>query len=145
MRRPRSALVAALAIGLALGSFSPTWATAAAEVCDITQVETLTIHLPARPATVPVGRAISLPVRVTRGDQAAADVNVAVALVTPLVDAFTRGVTAADGSVRLSLTLPKGARGVTELDVEAYRTVIELPCLTIEEYDRTTTPWAKVR
>jgi hypothetical protein len=117
----------------------------AAGACDITQVETLDTLLPTAPAAVAAGRPLPLALRVTRAGQGAAGVNVFVALNGSSFHAYKSGLTGADGTARLVLDVPASARGPAELDVEAYRTLVELPCLTVEEYDRNAQPWGRVR
>ncbi len=41
--------------------------------------------------------------------------------------------------------MPRNARGPLEIDVQAYRTLVDLPCAGIEEYDRDVAPWGRVR
>jgi hypothetical protein len=53
-------------------------------------------------------------------------------------------VTAPDGTATLRLDVPTGMRGAVELDLEAYRTLVDLPCATVEEHDRSATPWGRV-
>lgn len=45
----------------------------------------------------------------------------------------------------LSLAVPRSARGPLEIDVQAHRTLVDLPCAGIEEYDRSTMPWGRIR
>lgn len=116
----------------------------AAQACDILQVETLETVLPQAPATMPAGRTYVLSVRVTRAGHAAGDVNVFAALRGARFDAYRSGVTAPDGKATLRLDVPAGARGPAQIDVEAYRTLVDLPCATVEEYDRNATPWGRV-
>ena len=116
----------------------------AAQACDITQVATLETALPQAPATVASGRVHVLSLRVTRAGQPAADVNVFAALRGARFDAYKSGITGPDGTATLRMDVPAGARGPAELDVEAYRTLLDLPCAAVEEYDRNKTPWGRV-
>lgn len=117
----------------------------AASACDTVQLETLDTALPTAPVTVAAGRALSLPLRVTRAGAAAAGVDVFVALDGRDFAVYKGGVTAADGTAVLSLAVPRTARGPLEIDVQAYRTLVDLPCAGIEEYDRNALPWGRVR
>lgn len=45
----------------------------------------------------------------------------------------------------LSLVVPRTARGPLEIDVRAYRTLVELPCAGVEQYDQIALPWGRVR
>lgn len=116
----------------------------AAQACDVTQVETLETVLPEAPATVPAGRTYALSFSVTRAGQPAGDVNVFAALRGARSDAYKSGITTPDGTATLRLDVPAGMRGPVELDVGAYRTLVDLPCATVEEYDRNATPWGRV-
>ena len=116
----------------------------AARACDVTQVETLDTVLPAAPAGLKAGRTYVLSLTVTRAGRPAGDVDVFAALRGPGFDAYRSGITAPDGTATLRLDVPAGARGPAELDVEAYRTLVDLPCATVEEYDRSATPWGRV-
>ena len=116
----------------------------AAQACDVTQVETLETVLPEAPATVPAGRTYALTFSVTRAGQPAGDVNVFAALEGARASAYRSGQTAPDGTVTLRIDVPVSLRGVVELDVEAYRTLVDLPCATVEEYDRDAAPWGRV-
>lgn len=115
-----------------------------AQACDIVQVESLETVLPEAPTTLPAGRTHVLTFRVTRAGTAAGDVDVFAALRGATFDAFRSGVTAADGTATLRLDVPAGVRGPVELDLEAYRSVVDLPCGSVEEYDRNATPWGRV-
>jgi hypothetical protein len=117
----------------------------AAQACDILQVETLEAELPAAPGALQAGRALTLPVRVTRGGQPAGEVNVFVALRGSGFSAYKSAVTDAAGKVTLPIAVPASARGAAELDLEVYRTLVDLPCAEIEEYDRRTEAWGRVR
>ena len=117
----------------------------AAQACDIIQVETLETVLPTAPTAVAAGRTLPLRVRVTRADQPAAGVNVFAVLRGADFTAYRSGVTNGQGNVTLPLAVPRDARGGAELDVEAYREVVHLPCAQIEEYDRRTEAWGRVR
>jgi hypothetical protein len=117
----------------------------AAQACDIVQLETLETALPPAPAVVGAGRTLSLPVRITRAGTPAAGVEVFASLDGPGFGAYRSGVTGSDGSVVLRLDVPRTARGPAELDVEAYRPVVDLPCAAVEEYDRNAHPWGRVR
>lgn len=116
----------------------------AAQACDVTQLETLDTVLPEAPATVAAGRTYVLTFSVTRAGRPAGDVDVFAALRGARFDAYRSGITAADGTATLRLEVPSGMRGAAELDVEAYRTLVDLPCATVEEYHRSATPWGRV-
>jgi hypothetical protein len=116
----------------------------AAQACDTRQVETLETVLPEAPGAVSAGRSHVLTLRVTRAGQPAGDVNVFAVLRGARFDAHRSGVTAPDGRATLRLEVPPGARGAVELDVEAYRPLVHLPCAAVEEYDRSATPWGRV-
>jgi len=115
----------------------------AAQACDTVQVETLDTQLPAAPVTVAPGRALLLPLRVTRAGAAASGVDVFAALGGPDFAVYKSGVTGSDGTAVLSLAVPRTARGPVALDVQAYRTLVDLPCAGIEEYDRSARPWGR--
>lgn len=117
----------------------------AAQACDIVQVETLETELPPAPAVVAAGRTLALPVRVTRAGTAAAGVDVIATLDGASFSAYRSGVTRGDGTVVLRLDVPRAARGAAELDVQAYRPLVALPCAAFEEYDRNARPWGRVR
>lgn len=117
----------------------------AAQACDTVQVETLETELPAAPATVAAGRTLTLPVRITRAGAAVAGVDVFAALDGPDFGVYKSGVTGADGRAVLALAVPRTARGALEMDVQAYRTIVDLPCAGVEEYDRNALPWGRVR
>lgn len=115
------------------------------QACESIQVETLQTELPQAPATVPAGRTLSLAIRVTRGAQAAPGVEVYALLQNTGFRAYRSGVTDAAGRVTLGVAVPRTARGAAELSVEAYRPLVHLPCAQIEEYDRRTEAWGRVR
>ena len=117
----------------------------AAQACDTVQVETLETALPAAPATVPPGRTLALALRITRGGVPAAGIDVFAALDGPDFAVYKSGVTGDDGTAVLPLAVPRNARGPLEIDVQAYRTLVDLPCAGVEEYDRNALPWGRVR
>lgn len=117
----------------------------AAQACDTVQVESLETALPAAPATVAAGRVLELPLRITRGGAAAAGVDVFVTLDGPAFAVYKGGATGTDGTAVVRLAVPRDARGPLEIDVEAYRTLVDLPCAGIEEYDRNAVPWGRIR
>ena len=116
----------------------------AASACDIVQVETLETRLPATPKALPAGRTFALTLTITRSGVPAAGIDVFATLDGPDFAVYKGGVTADDGTATLKLAVPRTARGPVELDVEAYRTVVKLPCASVEEYDRNALPWGKV-
>ena len=115
-----------------------------AQACDTTQVESLDTRLPKPPARVAPGRTMTVPVEVTRAGQPATDVSVFVVLNGAQFAASRSGTTGADGTVALRVDVPADARGPAELDVQAYRTLVHLPCAAVEEYDRSAHPWGRV-
>lgn len=117
----------------------------AASACDTVQLETLQTQLPAAPTTVAPGRTLTVPLRVTRAGMPAAGVDVFASLDGRDFAVYKGGVTGSDGTTLLSLAVPRTARGPLEMDVQAYRTLVDLPCAGIEEYDRNALPWGRVR
>ena len=117
----------------------------AAQACDIVQVETLETELPAAPTTLPAGRTFSLPLRITRGGVPSEGIDVFAALDGPDFAVYRSGVTGGDGTAVLPLAVPRSAHGPLEMDVQAYRTLLDLPCAGVEEYDRNALPWGRVR
>jgi hypothetical protein len=117
----------------------------AAQACDVVQVASLETELPAAPTTVAAGRTLVVPVRVTRGGVAAGGIDVFAALDGTNFSAYRSGVTAEDGTAALTMAVPRGARGALVLDVQAHRTLVDLPCAGVEEYVRDDRPWGKVR
>jgi hypothetical protein len=117
----------------------------AAQACDIVQVESLVTELPATPSVVPAGKAWPLTLRITRSGVPASGIEVFATLNGRDFAVYKGGVTADDGTATLPLALPRSARGPLELDVEAYRTLVNLPCASVEEYDRSAQPWGRVR
>lgn len=117
----------------------------AAQACDTRQVESLRAALPEAPAAVPAGRAHLVPVEVTRAGTAAAGVEVYASLTGPDFAAYATGTTGGDGTARLSLAVPRDARGALSLDVQAFRTVVTLPCAGVEEYVRLDRAWGRAR
>lgn len=117
----------------------------AAQACDILQVETLEAALPAAPASLAAGRTTSVPVTVTRAGQPAGDVNVFVSLRGQQFTAYRSGVTDGAGRATLLVEVPRSARGAAELDVEVWRSLVDLPCAEVEEYQRRSHPWGRVR
>jgi hypothetical protein len=126
---------------------------ASAARCDVIQVETLTPHVPPPPAALARGRALALPVSVTRLEGstpvAAPDVTVHVGLAGGLGDtywgAYDTVTTSGDGTATARLLVPREARGQGVLDVEVVKVVVDAPCAGVEEHGRVTGPWSRAR
>jgi hypothetical protein len=130
-----------LLLALLAGLLAP---AGAAQACDIVQVESLATQLPATPTTVAPGKVLPLTLRITRAGAPAAGIDVFATLDGPDFAVYKGGVTADDGTATLPLAVPRGARGALELDVQAYRTLVKLPCAGVEEYDRNAQPWGRI-
>jgi hypothetical protein len=117
----------------------------AASACDVTQVESLETRLPAAPGELSAGRTTTLALQVTRAGQPAAGIEVFAALRGKGFATYRTGLTGTDGRAVLRLDVPRDARGPAEMDVQAHRTLIDLPCAALEEYDRVVNAWGRVR
>lgn len=118
--------------------------------CDITQVETLTVRLGKAPKTLPAGKTFLLTIEVLRAagtpaEDGAEGVEVLVGLTGKGWGAYAQLMSDAQGRAVARLPIPRKVRGATELDVDAFRELVALPCLTVEEHGRVVTPWASVR
>lgn len=123
-------------------------AQAAAVRCDITQLETLTPRFSPPPKQLVAGRRVAVIIDVVRAAGTAAErgaegIEVLVALTGKDWGGYDLLATNAQGRAVAHVLVPRQARGRAELELDVFRTVVGLPCLTVEEHGRAVTAWSK--
>lgn len=139
--------VTTLSVGAVLGAgLAPTASAGSPDVrCDNKRVHTFASTLPPTHASsFHAGSKVRPTITVTRaGVVPASGINVGLTLRGPSWFAYGSAITDSDGVAKVTISVPKKARGSATLVVDVYRQAVSLPCGNIEEYDYVEAPWGK--